>query len=383
MKKMLLLLCTLALAILSIGTLAAQDIAGTWQGTLPVTATGLRLVMKISKADAGALKVAFFSIDQGGQSIAASTASFAGNTLKVEIVALSALYEGKLSADGTTINGTFTQGGRANALVLTKATKETAWVIPEPPAPQVPMAADADPALEVATIKPGVPGAQGKNYGIQGGSLRLRNFSLVDMLMFAYGVQVKQVIGLPTWAETDKFDVSGKIDKEGRPNDKQIRLMVQKLMTERFALNFNREKRELSVFAMRVDKGGPKLTATAAKPTDPSGAGFRPGMKGGLNYIGRNMTVTEIGDALQEVLLDRPVADQTKIEGRYDISVTFTPDDTMAGGMGARLPPPPEGSEAPPSLFTAMKDTLGLTLEATKAPVDVLVVQHVEKPSEN
>jgi len=383
MKKMLLLLCTLALAAFSIGSLQAQDIAGTWQGTLPVNDKGLRIVMKVDKPETGALKVALYSIDQGGQPMQASAASFAGGTLKLEIVLISAIYEGKLGSDGTTITGTFTQGGRALALVLTKATKDTAWVIPEPPAPQVPMAAGASPALEVATIKPGVPGAQGKNYGVNGKQMRLRNFSLVDMLMFAYSVQVKQVIGLPPWAETDKFDVSGTIDTDGRPNDKQIRIMVQKLMTERFALKFNREKRELSVFAIRVDKGGPKLTASASKPTDPSGAGFRPGMKGGLNYIGRNMTVTEIGDALQEVLLDRPVANQTEIEGRYDISVTFTPDDTMAGGMGAKLPPPPEGAEAPPSLFVAMPTQLGLRLEATKAPVEVLVVQHVEKPSEN
>lgn len=383
MKKMLLLLCALALIVLSVGSLQAQEITGSWQGTLPLGEKGLRVVMKIDKLDGSALKVALYSIDQGGQSMPASAATFTGGTLKLEISLISALYEGKLASDGNTITGTFTQVGHPNPLVLTRATKETAWVIPEPPAPQVPMAADASPALEVATIKPGVPGAQGKNYGVNGRQMRLRNFSLVDMLMFAYGVQVKQLIGLPAWADTDKFDVSGKIDTEGRPNDKQIRIMVQKLMTERFALKFNREKRELSVFALRVAKGGPKLTASASKPTDPSGAGFRPGMKGGLNYIGRNMTVTEIGDALQEVLLDRPVADQTEIQGRYDITVTFTPDDTMAGGMGSKLPPPPPGAEAPPSLFVAMPDALGLKLEATKAPVDVLVIQHVEKPSDN
>jgi uncharacterized protein (TIGR03435 family) len=382
MKKILLLLGVVLLAAVSVVSLSAQEIAGSWQGTLPL-GKGLRVVAKITNGDGTAVKVVLYSIDQGAQPIPASTASFSGGTLKMEIVALSALYEGKMSADGGTITGTFTQGGNPVALVLTKATKQTAWVIPEPPVQLPPMAADADPSLEVATIKPGVPGAQGKNYGVQGRTMRLRNFSLADMLMFAYGMQLKQFVGLPSWAESDKFDVSGRIDIEGRPNDKQIRLMVRKLMTERFALKFTREKRELSVFAIRVAKDGPKLTATTAKATDGSGAGFRPGMKGGLNYIGRNMTVTEIGDALQEVLLDRPVANQTEIEGRYDISVTFTPDDSMAGGMLSKLPPPPDGAEAPPSLFVAMPATLGLKLEATKAPVDVLVISHVEKPSEN
>jgi uncharacterized protein (TIGR03435 family) len=382
MKKILLLLSIVAFAALSVVSLQAQEIAGSWQGTLPF-GKGLRIVMKITSAEPGKPKVTLYSIDQGGQAIQASMASFAGGTLKLEIAQIGATYEGKMGSDNATMTGNFTQGGNTVVLVLTKATKETAWVIPEPPVPVAPMAADASPALEVATIKPGVPGAQGKNYGVQGGQMRLRNFSLVDMLMFAYKVQVKQVSGLPAWADTDKFDVSGKIDTEGRPSDKQIRIMVQKLMTDRFALKFTREKRELSVFAVRVGKDGSKLTASTAKPTDPSGAGFGPGMKGGLTYRGRNMTVAEIGDALQEVLLDRPVTDQSGIEGKYDILVTFMPDDTMAGGMGSRLPPPPAGAEAPPSLFTAFQDTLGLKLEATKAPVDVLVVSHVEKPSEN
>jgi uncharacterized protein (TIGR03435 family) len=381
MKKILLVLGMVAFAALSVVSLAAQEIAGSWQGTIPF-GKGLRIVVKIAN-DAGGVKTTLYSIDQGGQPIPATKTTFSGGTLNLEIATLGAHYDGKLGSDGSTITGTFTQGGNPVALVLTKATKETAWVIPEPPAPVVPMAADASPSLEVATIKPGVPGAQGKNYGVQGGQMRLRNFSLDDMLMFAYSMHVKQVIGLPSWAETDKFDVSGKIDTEGRPNDKQIRMMVQKLMAERFGLKFTREKRELSVFAIRVGKDGPKLTPSVSKPTDPSGRGFGPGMKGGLSFIGRNLNVTEIGDTLQEVLLDRPVTNQTDIKGTFDILVTFTPDDTMLGGMGAKLPPPPAGAEAPPSLFTAFQDTLGLMLEAAKAPVDVLVISHVEKPSEN
>jgi uncharacterized protein (TIGR03435 family) len=86
---------------------------------------------------------------------------------------------------------------------------------------------------------------------------------------------------------------------------------------------------------------------------------------------------------MQMVVLDRPVVDQTGLAGRYDFTLNWTPDETQFGGAGLRVPPPSDNANAPPGLFTAIQEQLGLRFESTKAPVDVLVVDRVEKPTEN
>ena len=149
-------MCILALAALLGGLLLAQDrdITGTWQGTLHA-GKDLRIVMKVSKADAGGLKAVMYSIDQGGQPIPASSITLQGMTVKFAVSAIGGTYEGKLSnTDGTTISGTWSQGPNPLPLDLTLANDKTAWTIPEPPPPPKQMAADADPSFEVATIKP-------------------------------------------------------------------------------------------------------------------------------------------------------------------------------------------------------------------------------------
>jgi uncharacterized protein (TIGR03435 family) len=86
---------------------------------------------------------------------------------------------------------------------------------------------------------------------------------------------------------------------------------------------------------------------------------------------------------MQTAVLDRPVVDQTGLPGRYDFLLTWTPDETQFGGLGVKVPPPTDKADAPPDLFTAIQQELGLKLESTKAQVDVLVVDKVEKPTEN
>src|SRR5215471_19098578 len=113
--------------VLSAGALFAQNIVGTWQGTLQVPQLGrdLRIVLKVSRADDESLKAAFYSIDQGGQSINASSFTQQGSTVKFSIAAIGGDYEGKLSGD--TINGTWTQGGPTTPLNFARATPQTAW----------------------------------------------------------------------------------------------------------------------------------------------------------------------------------------------------------------------------------------------------------------
>ena len=82
-------------------------------------------------------------------------------------------------------------------------------------------------------------------------------------------------------------------------------------------------------------------------------------------------------------MLDRPVVDQTELSGRFDFTLDWTPDDSQFGGMAAKIPPPTDSANAPPALYTAIQEQIGLKLDATKAPADVMVIDHVEKPSEN
>src|SRR5579862_5712668 len=128
----------ISFVLLSGVALFAQDVSGSWQGTLHAQ-SDLRVVLKIAKAEGGVQKATMFSIDQGAAGIAA-TVTLQGSTVKISVPAIGGSYEGKLDADGATIVGTWTQGDKPLPLNLKRATSETAWVIPEPPPPMKPMA---------------------------------------------------------------------------------------------------------------------------------------------------------------------------------------------------------------------------------------------------
>ncbi|MDQ2777090.1 MAG: M56 family metallopeptidase [Acidobacteriota bacterium] len=357
---------------------AAQDITGSWQGTLHA-GKDLRTVLKITKGDGGALKSTLYSIDQGGQGIPVTSISLQGSTVKYSIMMIDGSYEGKLSPDGNTMTGTWTQGGHPIPLNLTRATPQTAWVIPEPPPPMKPMAADASPEFEVATIKPSKPDQPGKGFGVRGRHFSTLNTSLNDILMFAYGVQSRQILSGPPWMGTDKFDIAAEPDGEGQPNDKQWKTMIQKLLADRCKLKFHHEQKELSVYALVVGKNGPKLSKSEGDANGLPSLFFR-----GLGVLPAvNATMADLAGVMQGAVLDRPVVDQTGLKGRFDFTLKWTPDESQFQGMGIKVPPPSNAPDAPPGLFTAIQEELGLKLDATKAPVDVLVIDHVEKPSEN
>jgi uncharacterized protein (TIGR03435 family) len=356
----------------------AQSLADTWQGTLHA-GRDLRTVVKITKADDGGYKALFYSIDQGGDGFPVTKITLDGNTVKMSLTMIGGTYEGKLSADGKTITGTWTQGPPL-PLNLTRATPETEWTIP-PPRPKIPpMDANANPSFEVATIKPSKPDDQRKAFIVDGGRFKIINQPLVQILCFAYDVQAKQLIGLPPWAETDKYDIDAKPDGEGAPSGKQWKVMIQKMVAERYKLTFHPDKKELSVYVLSVGKGGPKLTKSEGDPNGLPGLFFR----GRLGDLGvRNATMADFTGLMQSAVLDKPVVNQTGLTGKYDFTLSWTPDDSQFSGMGAKIPPPTDSANAPPNLYTAIQEQIGLKLDATKAPADVLVIDHVEKPSEN
>jgi uncharacterized protein (TIGR03435 family) len=373
-----LILRIVAFTVLAGGVLFAQDITGTWQGTLHA-GKDLRTVIKISTTDQGAMRAVMYSIDQGAQGMAANPVTLQGSAVKISVPGIGGTYEGKLNADGNSMIGIWTQGPHPLPLNLTRATSDTAWTIPEPRTRPKPMAADASPVFEVATIKPSKPDAPGKGIRVNGRHFSTLNTSLSDLITFAYGVHARQITGAPAWLETEKYDLEAQPDGDGQPNDKQWKMMLQKLLADRFELTFRHDQKELSVYAMVVGKAGPKLTNSEGDPNGLPGLFFRgPGV-----LTVRNATMADFAGVMQAAVLDRPVVDQTGLSGRFDFQLNWTPDETQFGCRGARVPPPDDNADVPPDLFTAIQQQMGLQLKSVKAPVDVLVIDRVEKPSGN
>jgi uncharacterized protein (TIGR03435 family) len=379
MKKLMLWMAVFAIA--SARVLQAQEIAGAWQGTLQPSNGGpaLRIVVQLSRAADQTWQARMYSIDQGGQPVNA-TVTVQGSVVKIAIPAIGGTFEGRLSDDRNAIAGTFTQGAPV-PLNLARATPATAWAIPAPPAPPTPMAANANLAFDVATIKPSDPARPGQSILVGRGGSNLfttTNTTLNDLITFAYGIQVRQIVGGPSWLESDRFDITAKPEAAGVPNATQLRTMVKKLLAERFALAFHNEKREMAAYVITVGKDGPKLTKNES-------GGILPGFGGrGPGAIGvRNSTMVEFAEFLQARLLDRPVVDQTGVAGRFDFTLEWRPDASQAGPPGGPAPQLPPEVEARPDLFTAIQEQVGLKLESSRAPVEAYVIDKVQKPSEN
>ena len=233
------------------------------------------------------------------------------------------------------------------------------------------MAKDADPDWEVLTVKPS--DTEGDNSGFHSGDRRvtIQHRTVKDMLIIGYGMHEKQLVGMPGWAESDRWDVEGVVDVEGKPDVAQLHSLVRKMLAERFGLRAHTEKREMGVYAIRLAKGVPKVEKTNS---DPNGSmGENDSDNDGQRTM--HMTNAAMGEfaLVMSYTADRPVVDQTGLSGRYDFQLKWTFDDSKA---------PTDGS-TPPGLFTAMQEKLGLKLEPAKAPVDVLVIDKVERPAAN
>lgn len=358
------------------GALLAQTLEGTWQGMLALpNGREARIVIQLTK-NGNTTQGILINIDPGGGRAPISAATLQGTTVKMTIPGMGGTYDGKMEADGNSITGTVTQ----LPLLLKRATTETAWEIPPPPAPPKTLPANAKLEFEVATIKPSPEGRRGFGINVVGTNFRTTDTKLIHLITFAYGVHPNQLSGLPSWADNELFDILAPMPSEGMPSEPQLRIMLQNLIKDRFALEFHREKRELSVYSIGIGKGGAtgmKMTKNESKQPLP-GLGFR-----GLGRMfALNATMADFASLLQMMVLDRPVIDQSGITDRFDFNLNWTPDEFQFPSAGQR-PPAPATPDAPPDLFSAFQEQLGMKLEATKAPTDVLVVDKVTRPSEN
>ena len=373
LRRAFFLLATALIALVALPA-HAQDIAGTWQGTLQTS--GHRLVLKISKSDGNTLKVDSYDLNGGAQRVPLNDATFDGSTLKFPLTGHSGNYIGKMSADGNTIVGAWKQedNSRPVPLTFTRATPQTAWVISRP-AGLPPMAEDAHPSFEVATIKPSAPSEDSNTvayFSAQGRHFSAKNSTLVNFIVVAYGIQSRQILNIPAWADTTKFDIEAEPDTLGQPSHEQYREMYQKLLADRFKLSFHRIKKQFPVYALKPEKGGPKLTQSSGDPKGSENSFVSFGANGGfvtVTFV--NYSMTDFVSFLMLTVKDRQVVDQTGLKGRYDFHLTYAPD-----------PLAPDAGSAP-DIFQAVQKQLGLKLQPTMAPVDVIVIDHVEPPTPN
>jgi uncharacterized protein (TIGR03435 family) len=359
------------LAILSGTALIAQSIVGTWQGTIP-NSRPTRMVLKISVSEGNTLKVDAYDLDDGAVRVPLFGATFDGLTLKFPLAGHSGNYIGKMSADRNDIVGFWKQEESSHPLRLTftRATPNTLWAIPLVGDGLSPMAKDAHPSFEVATIKPAAPGEEShalNTLGMQGRYFSASNISLLGLIENAYQLQPRQILGAPAWAGSAYFDMTGVSDTVGRPSEDQVLEMYQKLLTDRFKLSFRRTTKEFSVYALEPNRDGPKLTKGSDDPNASMRVVIRTKADGSLIVTFSNTSMPEFALHLMHIIPDQQVLDRTDLKGRYDFRLTFSYD--------------PSASE--PDIYGAVQQQLGLKLQGTRAPVEVILIDHVERPSDN
>ncbi len=238
-------------------------------------------------------------------------------------------------------------------------------------------------AFEVATIKPADPDYKGRFIRMQSAhQFVARNHALKTLIAAAYNISPKAIAGGPAWIESEHFDILAKAPGEVRPNLDEQMAMLRRLLTDRFKLAFHREEKDMSIFTLTVAKNGPKLKESAASADAPP-EGAPPLIfviyPERVHLPARNATMAELASVMQRAALDRPVIDKTGLSGRYDFDLEWTPDDSQFGGSLGK----PPASESKPGLFTALQQQLGLRMVATNGPVETIVVDRAERPSDN
>lgn len=238
------------------------------------------------------------------------------------------------------------------------------------------------PVFDVTTVRVSKSGDSGSHSNFQNGRFTASNVSLKNILQYqAYGVTDVQILGGPKWLNSARFDIEAKADdaviEKLRTLDRDQRRhltqgMFQQLLADRFRLTVHWETRELPVYALVV--ASKAILEPAKHPESGVGTSSSTG-----TFSGEGVTMTDLARALTQELsgeVGRVIVDKTGIEGRYDVALKWTPDEERPSAESGSV-------EAGPSIFTAMQEQLGLKFEPGKAPVQVLVIDHVEMPSEN
>jgi Protein of unknown function (DUF3738). len=236
----------------------------------------------------------------------------------------------------------------------------------------------ARPVFDVASIRPSDPNERGGWARFLPGRLQVINSSLIFVIQQVYGVRDYQIVGAPKWIidwNTARFNIEAKA--EGVTNQDQLRLMAKNLLEDRFKLKLHRETREMPVYVLIQDKKGIKVKATPDNGR-PRGSGGIESVESGW-IQGENVSMEFFVQSLSR-RTDRPVVDRTNYTEAFTFKLQWASDVSSGSGVTGvdGLP-----NDARPALFTAVQEQMGLKLSPEKAPVEVLVIDHVERPPEN
>ena len=224
-------------------------------------------------------------------------------------------------------------------------------------------------AIKVVTVKPHPAAVMHNNFAFSRNRFWLEDQSILHLIAFAYGVNPKQLLGAPRWVDDRHWDISGTTNLTEDATFSQEQELIRQLLNERFGLKFHHAQREMSAYALKVEKGQPKLPAAlnpGAQPLERS--------EGAAEHRTENYTSSSIGYFLtiRQLFMDRPLVDQTGLEGTYYFKLTYSYSDA-----------PIRDADSPPPMFTEIKEQLGLKFEPLKAAVDAMVIDHIEEPSDN
>lgn len=238
-------------------------------------------------------------------------------------------------------------------------------------------------AYDVVSIKPVKTSRMNSGFKESPDGLVLENQPLCTVIAGAYDVRMDRISGMPGWVTSDHYDLQAKMGEETAaafhklPEDEQKIerwRMLQAALEDRLKLRAHHETKLARTYALVIAKGGSKLkeantSGNASKM--PAGATMMSMGYGVAKVAGREVPMSRLADQLG-TLVDGPVKDQTGLTGKYDFTLECTPDTSATAS-----------EDSTPSIFTALQEQLGLKLEPTKGPVDTLVIDHIERPSEN
>ena len=229
----------------------------------------------------------------------------------------------------------------------------------------------AGPRFDAASIKRNTSGGGESGGSTTPNQIRATNVTLLWLLRRAHGLQDYQVVGAPEWTKTERYDVLARAEQA---ETNQIEVMLRNLLADRFQLVARTETREMPVYVLvtaRPGQLGPRLTKTVVTDC------MKTGQFCGTDSS--NMAIRSVAETMTRLaaqvspLAGRTVINQTALDGRYDFELTWTSD--------AQRPPRPNDNG--PSIFTALQEQLGLKLDAQRGPVDVMVIERVERPTED
>jgi uncharacterized protein (TIGR03435 family) len=236
---------------------------------------------------------------------------------------------------------------------------------------QSPPADRSSTEFEVASIKPNLSGSGRSGSSMPPrGIFRGTNLTLRQLIVTAYRVRTFQVVAGPDWIDNDRFDLQARASDDAMPD--QMPVMLQALLAERFGLAFHREVREQPVYALVMANDNGALGPALKRSECPDGCGLNTSTTNGSGTaLGKGETMGRVAEWLGN-MVDRMVIDRTGLAGTFDFELRFTRDDALG-----RSDLPPDA----PSIFTALREQLGLRLESARGPVEFLVIDRASQPT--